>query len=74
MDACRRYVISFTTSAQDIGAAVLVLFGLVFSWAWFHIANRYVPMRVSRDVELEGLDGPELGALAYPDFALTRHA
>ncbi len=30
-------------------------------------------MRVSRDIELEGLDGPELGALAYPDFALTRH-
>jgi hypothetical protein len=31
-------------------------------------------MRVTRDVEMEGLDGPELGALAYPDFALSRHA
>jgi len=60
-------------AAQGIGAVVLVVFGLVVSWAWFHFANRYVPMRVTRDVELEGLDGPELGALAYPDFALTRH-
>jgi Amt family ammonium transporter len=60
-------------AAQVIGAVVLVAFGLVVSWSWFHIANRYVPMRVTRDVELEGLDGPELGALAYPDFALTRH-
>jgi Amt family ammonium transporter len=60
-------------AAQLIGAVVLVAIGLIISWAWFHLANRYVPMRVSRDVELEGLDGPELGALAYPDFALTRH-
>ncbi len=61
-------------AAQAIGAVVLVVFGLVIAWAWFHISNRYSPMRVSRDVELEGLDGPELGALAYPDFALSRHA
>ena len=60
-------------AAQAIGAVVLVVFGLVMAWAWFHISNRYSPMRVLRDVELEGLDGPELGALAYPDFALTRH-
>jgi Amt family ammonium transporter len=60
-------------AAQAIGAAVLVVFGLVIAWAWFHISNRYAPMRVTRDVELEGLDGPELGALAYPDFALSRH-
>jgi Amt family ammonium transporter len=60
-------------AAQGIGAVVLVVFGLVFAWAWFHVSNRCTPMRVSRDVELEGLDGPELGALAYPDFALTRH-
>jgi Amt family ammonium transporter len=60
-------------AAQALGAVVLVVFGLVIAWAWFHVSNRYWPMRVSRDVELEGLDGPELGALAYPDFALTRH-
>jgi Amt family ammonium transporter len=60
-------------AAQVIGAVVLVAFGLVVAWVSCQVANRYVPMRVSRDVELEGLDGPELGALAYPDFALTRH-
>jgi hypothetical protein len=26
--------------------------------------------RVAADVELEGLDIPEMGALAYPDFVL----
>ena len=60
-------------AAQAIGAAVLVVFGLAAAWTCFQISNRYSPMRVTRDVELEGLDGPELGALAYPDFALTRH-
>jgi len=60
-------------AAQIVGVVALVVFGLVIAWAWFHISNRYSPMRVTRDVELEGLDGPELGALAYPDFALSRH-
>jgi Amt family ammonium transporter len=61
-------------AAQIVGAIVLVLFGLVIAWAWFHLSNRYSPMRVARDIELEGLDGPELGALAYADFTLSRHA
>ena len=42
-------------AAQAVGAVVLVAFGLVVSWTWFQFANRYVPMRVSRDVEMEGL-------------------
>jgi ammonium transporter, Amt family len=61
-------------AAQAIGALVIVVFGTVFAWGALQIGNRLSPMRVLRDVELEGLDGPELGALAYPDFALTRHA
>jgi hypothetical protein len=28
---------------------------------------------VPREVELEGLDGPEMGAHGYPDFNLVRH-
>jgi Amt family ammonium transporter len=28
-------------------------------------------LRVSAEVELEGLDIPEMGALAYPDFVLV---
>ena len=53
-------------AAQAIGAVVLVVLGLVVAWAWFHISNRFSPMRVSRDIELEGLDGPELGAWPIP--------
>jgi hypothetical protein len=28
-------------------------------------------MRVAPEVEIEGLDLPEMGALAYPDFSLV---
>ncbi len=28
-------------------------------------------MRVAPEVEIEGLDIPEMGALAYPDFSLV---
>ena len=30
-------------AAQAIGAVVLVVFGLVIAWAWFHVSNRYTP-------------------------------
>ena len=61
-------------AAQAIGAGVLVVFGLIIAWAWFHVSNRCSPMRASRGtLSWKVLDGPELGALAYPDFALSRH-
>jgi hypothetical protein len=28
------------------------------------------PIRVMRETELEGLDGPEMGTLGYPDFQI----
>ncbi len=56
--------------AQLLDAAVLCVFGFVFAYAWFKVSNVFVPMRVSREVEMEGLDGPELGNLAYPDFVI----
>jgi Amt family ammonium transporter len=48
-----------------------------FAWAWgvmwliFTIAKRFMQIRVSPEVELEGLDLPEFGSLAYPDFVLS---
>jgi ammonium transporter, Amt family len=47
-----------------------------FIWAWgitwliFKGAQKFMQIRVSEDVELQGLDVPEFGALAYPDFVL----
>jgi Amt family ammonium transporter len=45
-----------------------------FIWAWgitwiiFSIAKRFIQLRVSPEAEIEGLDVPEFGALAYPEF------
>jgi Amt family ammonium transporter len=37
---------------------------------FFKLVDAIMGNRVSADVELEGLDIPEMGALAYPDFVL----
>ncbi len=49
---------------------VVVVFGFAMAYVWFKLSNLITPLRVSKETELEGLDGPEMGALAYPDFAL----
>ena len=58
--------------AQLLDAGVLVVFGFVMAFVWFKISNLIIPIRVSKEVELEGLDMPEMGAQAYPDFALNK--
>jgi Amt family ammonium transporter len=55
---------------QVIDAAVVVVFGFVMAYVWFKISNLITPLRVSREIEVEGLDGPEMGVLGYPDFQL----
>jgi Amt family ammonium transporter len=47
-----------------------------FIWAWgamyvlFLIAKRFMKVRVSPEVEIEGLDEGEFGQVCYPDFVL----
>ncbi|MBI1818147.1 MAG: ammonium transporter [Deltaproteobacteria bacterium] len=55
---------------QFIDCVVLVVFGFVMAYAWFKISDLITPIRVSAETEMEGLDGPEMGAIAYPDFAV----
>jgi len=55
---------------QAIDCAVLAAFGFAMAFVWFKLSNLITPLRVPRETELEGLDGPEMGALAYPDFAI----
>ena len=57
---------------QLIDAGVLLVFGLVTAYAWFKLSNLITPLRVARDTELAGLDGPEMGALGYPDFSVNK--
>jgi ammonium transporter, Amt family len=56
--------------AQLLDVGVLCVFGFTMAYAWFKFSNLITPIRVSKEVELEGLDGPELGSPGYPDFVL----
>ena len=56
--------------AQLIDAATVAVFGFIMAFVWFKISNLITPIRVSREIEIAGLDGPEMGAHGYPDFAL----
>ena len=56
--------------AQLIAAFVLTIFGFITAYVLFKISGMFTPLRVNRESELQGLDGTEMGTLAYPDFAL----
>jgi ammonium transporter, Amt family len=57
--------------AQLIDATVVAVFGFLMAYSWFKLSNLITPIRVSRETEIEGLDGPEMGALGYPDFTVA---
>lgn len=56
--------------AQLIGVATLV--GVVFTMSFIAnwIVDYFIGQRVGAKAELQGLDIPEMGAVAYPDFVL----
>jgi len=57
--------------AQALDCAVVTVFGVVMAYVWFKISNLITPIRVSKEVEIEGLDMPEVGAMGYPEFIVT---
>jgi len=56
--------------AQLIGVATLVGFVFTLSFIFAFLVDLLVGQRASAKSELEGLDLPEMGALAYPEFEL----
>jgi Amt family ammonium transporter len=56
--------------AQLIGVATLLGFVFTLSFIFAFVVDLLVGQRVSAKSELEGLDIPEMGALAYPEFEL----
>ncbi len=66
----------FYGSPGQLGVQVIDI-AVGFLWAWgityliFATLKRWKSLRVSPDVELEGLDMAEFGALCYPDFVLA---
>jgi Amt family ammonium transporter len=59
--------------AQLLAAGVVAAFGFVTAFIWFKLSDLITPLRVSREVELAGLDAPEMGALGYPEFSIAGH-
>jgi len=55
---------------QIIDCIVLAVFAFSMAYVWFKISDMITPLRVSQETELEGLDGPEMGTIGYPDFAI----
>ena len=55
---------------QIIDCGVVAVFGFVFAYVWFKFSDKITPIRVDKEVELEGLDFEEVGVIAYPDFAV----
>ncbi len=60
--------------AECIGIGVNVLYVGAVSGVALFVIGKIVGNRVSADDEVEGLDIPEMGVLAYPDDAPTRPA
>jgi len=53
--------------AQIIGPMTNVVFIFGASWLFFKVLDAVIGMRVSPEVELEGLDVPEMGGHGYPE-------
>ena len=60
--------------AQLISVATVVVWALSTGLALFWAIKRFVGLRATRDEEMEGLDGPEHGVPAYPEFPVAREA
>jgi ammonium transporter, Amt family len=58
--------------AQLIAIGVLLVWGFGVSFLFFKLLDKVWGLRVAPEAELEGLDIPEMGVLAYPDEQLVR--
>jgi Amt family ammonium transporter len=53
------------------GATLCAVYAFTATFVVFTLVNAVKPLRVSPEVELEGLDVPEFGGMAYPEDALV---
>ncbi len=58
--------------AQLIAVAVILVYGVGFSFIFYKILDKVWGLRVNPQDELEGLDIPEMGVLGYPDTQIVR--
>ena len=60
--------------AQIIGIATNIVFVFIVMYVFFKILDKIVPLRVSEEMELAGLDQSEVAVTAYPDFSIRNKA
>lgn len=58
-------------AAQFISVMVIFVWGTVGGYIFYKILDKVMGLRVSANDEINGLDIPEMGVKAYPDFVLT---
>lgn len=58
--------------AQLVAIAVLLIYGFGLAFVFYKVLDKVWGLRVSPEDELEGLDIPEMGVLAYPDQQMVR--
>jgi ammonium transporter, Amt family len=58
-------------TAQCVGTLTCAVFVFTFAFIYFKVSNLIIPIRSKREDEIAGLDLPEMGVEAYPDFQLT---
>jgi Amt family ammonium transporter len=56
--------------AQLLGAGAVIVLAFGASWVFFKVLDATLGIRVSPEEEIQGLDLPEIGVLAYPDFSI----
>jgi Amt family ammonium transporter len=57
--------------AQFVDVCTCAVFVCGFAFVWFKISNLIIPIRSKPEDEISGLDMPEMGAMAYPDYQIT---
>ena len=58
--------------AQLVCLGVLIVYGFGISFLFYKILDKLWGLRIAPEYELEGLDLPEMGVLAYPDNQMVR--
>ncbi len=58
--------------AQIAGVITNFVFVFVVMFVFFKILGLFVPMRVPKELEIEGLDQGEVSVSAYPDFSIHK--
>lgn len=59
-------------TAQLIGTVTNIVFVFVVMYVFFKVLDKIVPLRVSDEMEMAGLDQSEVAVNAYPEFNLNK--